>query len=72
MELIVQELVKQCAITEVLHPKLSLTRQILEVDRLVLIEGIPLVVLVEQVPERDIFRVYFSIQDQPYYFVVVV
>jgi Domain of unknown function (DUF4279) len=68
----IQELVKQCAIAEALHPTLNITRQILGVDRLVLVEGIPLVISVEQLPERDIFRVYFSIQDQPYYFVVIV
>jgi Domain of unknown function (DUF4279) len=68
----IQELVKQCAIAEVLQPKLNLTRQLLRIDRLVLVEGVPLVLLVEQVPEQDVFRVYFSIQDEPYYFVVVV
>jgi hypothetical protein len=68
----IQDLVKKCAIAEALRPKLGATQQILGIDRLVLTEGIPLALLVEQLPERDIFRVYFKIQDQPYYLVVIV
>lgn len=67
-----QDLALQVAISEVLNPTLGVTQQVLAVHQLVVQDGSPLILLVDQTTELGAYYVYFAIQKQPYYFVVVI
>lgn len=67
-----ENLVRQAALAEVSHPSLGVSQQVLAVHKLALEEGTPLIRLQEQDPETGDYRVYFEIDHEPYFFVLVI
>lgn len=61
------------AISEVLQPTLGVTEQVLAVHKLVIQDdGNPLILLIDEESELGAYYVYFGVEDEPYYFVVVI
>lgn len=67
-----QDSASQAAIYEVLNPTLGVTEQVLTVHKLVLENGNPLILLVDEDSEAGAYYIYFAIEDEPYHFVVVI
>ncbi|KJH71199.1 DUF4279 domain-containing protein [Aliterella atlantica] len=67
-----QYLALSAAISEVLRPTLGVTQQVLAVHKLVVQDGKPLILLVDEKSELGAYYIYFGIEDQPYHFVVVI
>ncbi len=65
-----EDLVRQIAIAEALNPQIGLTEQILAVHQLTMVDHVPSILLVDD--NSDGFRVYFGIENEPYYLVIVV
>jgi Domain of unknown function (DUF4279) len=67
-----QDLALSVAISEVLNPTLGVTEQVLAVHKLIVRDGNPLILLVDEDTEPGAYYIYFEIEDEPYYFVVVI
>ncbi|MEM9007581.1 MAG: DUF4279 domain-containing protein [Cyanobacteria bacterium P01_F01_bin.86] len=67
-----QDWASQLAISEVLNPTLGVTEQVLAVHKLAIQDGNPLILLVDRDSEPGAYHIYFKIEDEPYYFVVVI
>jgi hypothetical protein len=67
-----QDVALSVAISEVLNPTLGVTEQVLAVHKLLVRDGNPLVLLVDKDTELEACYIYFDIEDEPYYFVVVI
>lgn len=59
----------QAAISEVLNPTLGVTEQGLAVHKLVVQNGSPVVIHVDN-SKANVYYVYFQIENEPYYFVI--
>jgi hypothetical protein len=68
----VQDLATQIALSEVSMPTLGVTEQVLAVHRLKIEDGNPSISFVDTLSEADAFYVYFEIEGEQYYFVVVI
>jgi Domain of unknown function (DUF4279) len=64
--------VAQVAVSEVVTPSVGVTIQVLTVHKLVVRDGIPVILRIECITETDTFCVYFKIEAEPYYFVVTI
>lgn len=62
----------QVAIAEALNPTLGVTEQVLAAHKLVFRDGTPLILRVDEESEPEAYFIYFGIEDEPYYFVVVI
>lgn len=60
------------AINEVLNPTLGVTEQALTVHKLVVEDGNPLILLVDEDSYPGAYYIYFAIEDEPYHFVVFI
>ncbi len=60
------------AIYEVLNPTLGVTEQVLAVHKLVVEDGNPLILLVDENSYPGAYYIYFGIEDEPYHFVVFI
>ena len=67
-----ESLAKKVAISETLNPTLGVTEQVLAVHQLVIKENTPVILYVDEHEEPGTFYVYFAIENEPYYFVIVV
>jgi hypothetical protein len=67
-----KDLASQIAISEVLNPTLGVTEQVLAGHKLVATDNIPRILSIDDRSELGAFYVYFGIEGEPYYFVVVV
>ena len=65
-----EQALREAAIAELLHPTLPVTRQFLEVNKVVLKEHVPIVEDVILREEEKTAEVYFPIEGESYYFVV--
>jgi hypothetical protein len=66
------DLVTQVAVSEAVNPMLGVTIQVLTIHKLVVQDGIPVILRIEHISETDTFCVYFKIEAEPYYFVVAI
>jgi Domain of unknown function (DUF4279) len=62
----------QVAISEILEPQLGVTEQVLAVHRLIKLDGEFVPLDVHENSEAGKHFIYFAIEDEPYYFVIVV
>jgi hypothetical protein len=60
------------AIAETLTPTLGVTEQILETHQLVIDDGQPAILWIDDQTESEAFFVYFAIEAEPYQFVIVI
>lgn len=61
----------EAAIKEVLSPTLGVTEQILSVHKLVMQNTLPVIARVQDKSDGA-YHIYFAVESEPYYFVVVV
>lgn len=65
-----EQVIREAAIAEILHPTLPMTQQFLEVNMVVVKEHVPIVEDVIYKEEEQIAAVYFPIEGERYYLVV--
>ncbi|MBE9039223.1 hypothetical protein IQ235_00235 [Oscillatoriales cyanobacterium LEGE 11467] len=70
--MLTEDLAKKVAISETFNPMLGVTEQVRAVHKLLVRDNTPKILFVDEKSEPGAFFIYFEIENEPYYFVLVV
>jgi len=71
-EVLTKDEIKKIAIAEILQPKFELTKQYLNVNKLIFEKDVPVIEAVIVDEGKNEARVYFPVKDEDYYFLVYI